>query len=740
MMSRTLSHTLLIAMLALFGCGGDTNGSGEGGDGNEGGQSGGYNPALAQCADGIDNDEDGLVDLEDPGCDNVLDDDEIQRQCDDGLDNDEDGLTDYPADPGCGSLGDDDEQNPLPPPQCADGVDNDRDGSTDEEDVGCASVADTSEDDPEEVPECADSIDNNEDGVADFPLDPGCSARGDESEESPRSPPACSNNRDDDEDGLTDYPFDPGCSCNGDRDEEDKPVTPECSDGEDNDRDGLIDFGTGEGSDDGCVAASDASELGPCRTVYSPPRVFAGESVSIDTARGIFETEGSCGGRGSPELVVMFRVENPIDAFSVDTYLEGTQIPTTLYVRKDLCLSPDAEVVCDREFADAPNPGQKVVVRNPTLGDYFIFIDGVAGVGGAVTLLVSETPVGECRNGTDDDGDGLTDYPSDPGCLDPDDRVEDDEGVVPLCANQTDDDQDGLTDFPEDPGCVAASSASEEDLCGPGVGIQEYIFDTPFVLASTGDAQATQALNSADLSCGTREHSERIFFYRNPYQGNITIRTDYPDTEILTAVYMRSTCTSTNSELGCDATSGNISGRGRLTLEDVPPGDFYVVVDTASGDPGIFRLSIDHNRILAECMDGIDNDEDGRIDDDDPGCASFADRSERNLSSVPACNNGVDDDFDGKVDYPFDPGCSTRGDVSENDPQILPACFNGIDDDGDGLADIPSDPGCTSRGDEDERDLEIPAQCSNERDDDGDGLRDFPDDPGCDFAGDRTED
>ena len=72
-MSRTLSRALLAAMLIAMGCGGDSNSSGDGGSAGEGGSGGGYNPALAQCADGADNDDDGLVDLEDPGCDNVLD-------------------------------------------------------------------------------------------------------------------------------------------------------------------------------------------------------------------------------------------------------------------------------------------------------------------------------------------------------------------------------------------------------------------------------------------------------------------------------------------------------------------------------------------------------------------------------------------------------------------------------------------------------------------------------------------
>jgi hypothetical protein len=59
------------------------------------------------CADGIDNDGDGLVDLADPGCTNGADTSEHNSQlaCDDGTDNDGDGLVDL-ADPGCANATD----------------------------------------------------------------------------------------------------------------------------------------------------------------------------------------------------------------------------------------------------------------------------------------------------------------------------------------------------------------------------------------------------------------------------------------------------------------------------------------------------------------------------------------------------------------------------------------------------------------------------------------------------------
>ncbi|HLE97654.1 MAG TPA: S8 family serine peptidase [Candidatus Thermoplasmatota archaeon] len=79
-------------------------------------------PPPAACADGADNDGDGLVDYPaDPGCSSASDTDEFNAPpppaaCADGADNDGDGLVDYPADPGCSSATDTDETDTPPPP------------------------------------------------------------------------------------------------------------------------------------------------------------------------------------------------------------------------------------------------------------------------------------------------------------------------------------------------------------------------------------------------------------------------------------------------------------------------------------------------------------------------------------------------------------------------------------------------------------------------------------------------
>lgn len=79
----------------------------------------GTTPTLPECSDGLDNDGDGLVDMEDAGCSDLNDNDEYNappaaKACSDGIDNDNDGLIDM-DDTGCSDTDDDDESNPATP-------------------------------------------------------------------------------------------------------------------------------------------------------------------------------------------------------------------------------------------------------------------------------------------------------------------------------------------------------------------------------------------------------------------------------------------------------------------------------------------------------------------------------------------------------------------------------------------------------------------------------------------------
>lgn len=100
----------------------------------------------AQCSDGVDNDEDGLVDCEDADCESMC----PEALCDDGLDNDGDGAIDC-EDSDCASL--------CPESECFDGRDDDEDGLVDCEDADCEAACRESL--------CDDGLDNDMDGSVD---------------------------------------------------------------------------------------------------------------------------------------------------------------------------------------------------------------------------------------------------------------------------------------------------------------------------------------------------------------------------------------------------------------------------------------------------------------------------------------------------------------------------------------------------------------------------------------------
>jgi lysophospholipase L1-like esterase len=78
--------------------------------------------------------------------------------------------------------------------------------------------------------------------------------------------------------------------------------------------------------------------------------------------------------------------------------------------------------------------------------------------------VVTSIPiVPQCSDGMDNDGDGFTDHPADPGCAAPDQFRED-----TVCQDGIDNDGDGLVDFGFDPGCQYAYSETEWTKCNDG--------------------------------------------------------------------------------------------------------------------------------------------------------------------------------------------------------------------------------------------------------------------------------
>jgi hypothetical protein len=100
------------------------------------------------------------------------------------------------------------------------------------------------------------------------------------------------------------------------------------------------------------------------------------------------------------------------------------------------------------------------------------------------------------------------------------------------------------------------------------------------------------------------------------------------------------------------------------------------------------------------CMDHIDNDGDGRVDQADTQCFRPDGRESRSgIGRAPlgTCNNGVDDDGDGEADRD-DSDCQLGSDSTEAESTRQfsrpPRCLDERDNDSDGRTDYPADASC----------------------------------------------
>lgn len=106
-----------------------------------------------------------------------------------------------------------------------------------------------------------------------------------------------------------------------------------------------------------------------------------------------------------------------------------------------------------------------------------------------------------------------------------------------------------------------------------------------------------------------------------------------------------------------------------------------------------------HVSLTYGCSDGLDNDGDGLIDQQDPQCfGPYGSESPDGIGrmAIDTCADGIDNDGDGLVDRD-DPDCLFASGNEGTPPpaDVLPAsCADGVDNDGDGVIDYPADSEC----------------------------------------------
>ncbi|MBL8299159.1 MAG: putative Ig domain-containing protein [Rhodanobacteraceae bacterium] len=293
----------------------------------------------------------------------------------------------------------------------------------------------------------------------------------------------------------------------------------------------------------------------------------------------------------------------------------------------------------------------------------------------------------QCGDGIDNDGDGLIDFPADPGCRSANDVLE-----APACSDGIDNDSDLLVDFPADPQCSTAHDITEDAIvaCDDAVDNDgDGLIDFP-----------------ADPQCGfPNDNTENFGQCDNGIDDDGDGLIDFP------------------ADPGC--TARNDPSEQDPQCRDGIDNDSDGLIDFPA-DTGCTDLN-DNNETNPQCNDGVDNDGDSLIDfPADTSCESA-----QGASEVSQCSDGIDNDGDSLIDFPADTSCASAASTNERTQ-----CSDGLDNDGDSLIDFPADIGCSGFPDTSEVN---PPQCSDGLDNDADGLTDFSVAPTCTTASDNFE-
>jgi len=672
-----------------------------------------YESLSRACSDGVDNDEDDLTDLADPGCFASYDDSEADEgltECNDGQDNDEDGLVDYLGDPDCVAAGDNTERayctgleavvvggdgltgythNPL-------FFEDNLESSCSFSETGAEAVFAI------EVPELSNIIVDvrDPDGEpASVYTDLRSTCNDEESslaclttgfdnrvfrnlaegtyylvvERSDSATPlsftvditreslirACNDSVDNDGDGNTDYPADPGCEFGLDDDETSPEPLPECADGVDNDGDMLTDT-----EDENCVSASGASESTLCAAYPGVMSFTQSVTLELDTTGLANNYSGSCGGGSAGDIPMMITLTEP-SSLRVETF--APSVDTVLYMKAGEC-DMGMEVDCDDDGGDGND--SRIEVDRAEPGVYFVFLDAYSSGAGLSTVEIEINPIviptTECNDGADNDGDNLIDL-DDPGCAEEFSPSETNPEVLPECFDGEDNDLDDLTDYLGDPDCYASGDTTEATRCEalPSVDVTVGYEETATV---TVDPQETIDATTLSTCVGTAVGRPAVIAFELPEYSDIYISATDP-TEARTrpvALSLRSACdANAENELACEDA---IDLSGELMVARQEAGVYYVVVErTSIRDSAPIDVHIRLVSRVTECNDGVDNDGDDLIDLYDYACVNGDSPTETfdDTNPIPLCADGLDNDEDGSSDYPDDPDCASAGDNYE---------------------------------------------------------------------------
>ncbi len=294
---------------------------------------------------------------------------------------------------------------------------------------------------------------------------------------------------------------------------------------------------------------------------------------------------------------------------------------------------------------------------------------------------------GDCSDGEDNDGDGWIDD-LDAECSDTEPGVELGElgeDTTP-CADGEDNDGDGWSDS-EDPGCTAGADPEDDGFGG------EYECNDGLDNDGNGDVDAEDpGCAEHDAGFGT-EQPEFILGCIDAEDGDEDGYIDELDPD----------CDYTKSQEWWafhELEDHPLTARACYDGEDNDSDGLIDADDPACWGGAQFDLYgiersfapsgwLDDEKDNGSCTDEADGDADGLIDGDDPSCAPWFGASEDGGT----CSDGLDQDGDGWIDAD-DPDCTTATDDESLSVRSY-NCSNGVDDDDDGFIDSEDD-GCSS--------------------------------------------
>jgi hypothetical protein len=513
-------------------------------------------------------------------------------------------------------------------------------------------------------------------------------------------PSACGDGMDNDGDGHVDYPEDPGCSSLDDTDESDTcpgagPGCPECADGVDNDSDGQTDYP----NDTNCTFPGQTSEGCPAT---EPVTAITTSTISDTTTGATDDVHPSCASSSNTAPDHTFSLELP--AMKRLTISSSSNFSNSMVLFDSTCAG--TALACTTFDGT-------ITKTNLAPGNYFLVNDGYSTGSGTSTITVSgiiqnggscESPLAQsgaitcgpgfacqgttgsrtcrpaaCNDGLDNDGDGVADYPNDPGCSSTSDTDETDTcpGTgCPVCSDGIDNDADGQIDYPDDPSCGAASGTSEACAASEPV--------VPLVLPAT-PGTTVGATSDEIPSCGSSTNTAGDLTYSLTIPAVTSLTIDNVNNFDAVVELYNSSCG--GSPVQCRDTPETIQ------VGALPAGTYYYVVDGYSTGTGTYTINVSGSIAAGEsCESPL------AVSGALTCGAGFACKGTMGSRTCqPAqCNDGIDNDGDGKIDYPNEPGCDSTADDDETDPATLPACSNTTDDDGDSLVDYPADYGCNA--------------------------------------------